>query len=370
MGTLWAVVSFTPDEAHAQSSVDLAWNAPPECPQEGAVRERLQALTGAATQGHRRLHAEGRIERVGKRYRLTLSVREGDAVRGRTMNADSCNDLASAAAVALGLLIRSEPSVANGEEHAGGTRGTTGQGTEAAAGGSDATGTGGTAGTTGASADHAGKPSSAVAATASKNKEPPAKNENTHTEDKAASSGINSNTTTSERHWRLLLRAPVGVLSLGRLPKPSGGVAAGVGASYDEWRINIVARIFASQTLESNNAYEAGARVGRRDLALGACRDWRSGRLALAPCLVLAVQRETAEGSGPGVTPQPQSAISMVIGAAGEAHVFAFDWVSLVTNVAVGVETSRLTLQVTPVGDVKKLGPIDVSFSVGAEWIF
>jgi hypothetical protein len=292
-------------------------------------------------------------------------VHEGDEVRERTVNADSCDDLAGAAAVALGLLIRNERIAANGGDDGGGKPGA-GHGT---AGGAGANETDGTSSTNGTRPEQS--PSAAPVAAAT-NKKPAEKNENAQRENEKASPGITASQVgaSGERRWRILLRAPVGIVSIGRLPKPSGGVGAGVGASYDAWRVMFAARLFAAQTLESNNPYEAGARVGRGDLQLDVCRDWRDGRLAFAPCLIGALQRETAAGSGLGVTPEQVSALSFVIAGAAEAHLFIFDWASLVASVAVGIQTSRPTLEVTTAGDVKKLGPIDLSFSLGPEWIF
>ncbi len=366
---LSGVVSLVSARAHAQSSLELTWNAPSECPQEAVVRERLQALVGKSTSARRYLSATGRIERVGKRYRLVLSVREGADVRERTVNADSCNDLAGAAAVALGLLIRNERGAANSDENASRTKGASGHGTDEHASESELAGASEASG-----ADREHPKTAATVAAASSNKAP-AKNENAQREAQKASP---ANTPTdagaageaAERRWRILLRAPVGILSIGRLPKPSGGIGAGVGASYDAWRVLFAARVFSTQTLAANNPYEAGARVGRRDLSLGVCRDWREGRLGLAPCFIGVLQRETARGSGPGVTPEPASAISFVITGAAEARLFIFDWLSLVTSVAVGIETSRPVIEVTTAGDVKKLGPVDSSFSLGPEWIF
>jgi hypothetical protein len=347
----------------AQTSIELVWNAPPECPQEAAVRERLNALAGKPTQARRRLQALGHIEHVGKRYRLTLSVRERDSVKERTMNADSCDDLGGAAAVALGLLIRNERAAAAGEEPTSGTGAAAGQGSEAGSS-SEAAGARDQNGTSGESA-----PRSAPLASAP-SKKAPSENENAKRdegEDEKASAGI---TSSEERPWRILLRAPVGAVALGRLPKPMGGVAFGVGASYREWRVNLAARVLGTQTIAADNAYEAGARVGHRDLALGICRDWREGRTALAPCVIAELQRETARGRGPGVKPQRSSSASLVVAAGVDAHLFVFDWLSLAATATLGLETSRPQLQVITAGDVKKLGPLELSFGLGPEWIF
>jgi hypothetical protein len=89
----------------AEEQVELDWEAPPECPQKAAVQQKLRSLAGEAWHTTERVSAEGRIERIDKRYRLTLSVRDGAAVKERTIDSDSCVDLGGAAAVTLGLLL-------------------------------------------------------------------------------------------------------------------------------------------------------------------------------------------------------------------------------------------------------------------------
>jgi hypothetical protein len=347
--------------ARAQTSIELAWDAPPECPQEPAVRARLNSLVGKPAQARRRLQAVGRIEHVGKRYRLTLSVRERGSVRERTMNADSCDDLGGAAAVALGLLIRNERAVTSGEDHPNGTEAA--EGSEAGSGSEAA----GTRNESGAAPKEA--PKTAPLAPAPSKKSPAeTKNEKRdEREDGAEPAGI---TSSENRRWHILLRMPIAAFALGRLPKPSGGIAAGIGASYDEWRLNLTARVLGTQTIQANNAYEAGARVGHRDLELGICRDWRDGRTALAPCVSAELQRESARGRGPGVTPERASSLSVVLAGGLDAHVFLLDWLSLAASVTLGVETAQPQLQVITAGDVKKLGPVELSLGIGPEWIF
>jgi hypothetical protein len=356
---LTTLTTLVAPPARAQTSLELEWDAPAECPQEASVRARLNELAGKPTQARRRLHALGRIERVGKRYRLVLSVRERDTVKERTMNADSCDDLGGAAAVALGLLIRNERAT-GGDDGANGSGADAADGAEAGSS-SEAAGVRNDKG--GAETDSA-KAAPVVPAASKKSS---SANESAKSEDEAASEGI---TSSQARPWRILLRAPVGALTLGRLPKPSGGVAAGIGASYAAWRAFVAARVLGTQTIPPNGAYEAGARVGHRDLTLGICRDFRAGRAALAPCVLAEVQRENARGRGVGVTPHPVSSVSLVLGGGVDAHLFLFDWLSLAATAALGVETSRPELQVTTAGDVKKLGPLELSLGLGPEWIF
>ena len=98
----------------AQSSalVQLAWQAPVNCPQEAQIRQKLRDLLGASAgdAAPSRLRAEGRIEPVGERFRLTLNIHY-DLVNGtRVVNADACEDLGGVAALTLALLFRAEHS--------------------------------------------------------------------------------------------------------------------------------------------------------------------------------------------------------------------------------------------------------------------
>jgi len=102
----WALLAaLVPLRAVAEEQVELDWQAPPECPQRAAVQQKLRSLAGEAWRTTERVSAKGRIEKLERRYRLTLSVRDGATVKERTIESDSCVDLGGAAAVTLGLLL-------------------------------------------------------------------------------------------------------------------------------------------------------------------------------------------------------------------------------------------------------------------------
>jgi hypothetical protein len=94
--------------AMAEPQLELSWSAPPNCPQETAVRQKLRAIWGESQPKTQRLRADGVIVRVGHRFRLTLTLLDASADRSRSIDADSCADLAGAAAVTLGLLLRED----------------------------------------------------------------------------------------------------------------------------------------------------------------------------------------------------------------------------------------------------------------------
>ena len=108
----WAgfVIGLSASPALAQSTAgpELLWTAPANCPQEAGVRERLRSIIGGLNVSQSRLRAEGEVTQVDGHFHLKLVVHDGELVGERSLDSDSCEDLAGATAVALGLLLRSE----------------------------------------------------------------------------------------------------------------------------------------------------------------------------------------------------------------------------------------------------------------------
>ena len=92
--------------AEPQRSVDLRWEAPPGCPQESDVHSRIQKILGSGRHDSP-LRAEGTITRIDGRFHLELVVHIGDVAGTRSLASKSCEDLAGAAAVEIGLLVHS-----------------------------------------------------------------------------------------------------------------------------------------------------------------------------------------------------------------------------------------------------------------------
>src|SRR6185436_12485578 len=95
--------------------------------------ERIRAIAGSLTQRESRLRADGTITKEDGHFHLRLVVRDGELVGERNIVTDSCEDLAGAAAVALGLLLRSETPLTERELGGGVTAGSPGAGEPAAA---------------------------------------------------------------------------------------------------------------------------------------------------------------------------------------------------------------------------------------------
>jgi hypothetical protein len=350
--------SVTLSHARAQSRLELDWDAPSECPQGPAVRQKLDALLGDAASKMGRLRADGRIERAAGRYRLTLTVHDGSQARDRTIEAEACSDLAGAAAVALGLLLRGEVS-SNGAAVStspnDGTRGSeTVPGTAPAGSGSP---TGGRSAATTAATRNAPLPPKAST-----------------TPSTAASSASPSETPSGPplpRRWNVLVQAPLVHAEFGRLPKPGLGLGAGAGFRYDAWRVGLSGRIFFDQTLWSNLASpDAGADVTRGVVEAWACRGFRAGAFEVSPCLSVGLEHLATHGVGADVKSQSATANSAILGAAAVAHYQVAPWLAVVAMAGLGAETSRPRLTITSLGEVERLGPVVFSLGLGPEWIF
>ena len=130
-------------------------------------------------------------------------------------------NLAGAAAVALGLLLRSEKPLTEGELRGGTTTGTPGAGESEPAGSPGKTTT--------PAEKHASDDS------------PPAQS------------------------WHALVRAPVVVADFGPLPQPSVGLALGAGVSYEQWRFLLMGELWHNQTIHGADLPSYGADAGRQN---------------------------------------------------------------------------------------------------------
>jgi hypothetical protein len=355
-------VTLSHAHAHAQSRLELDWDAPPECPQGPAVRQKLDALLGDAASKMGRLRADGRIERAAGRYRLTLTVHDGSQARDRTIEADACSDLAGAAAVALGLLLRGEASASGGAVSTSPNDGARGSeavpGTPPSSSGSPTAGRG--SGTTAATPNAPVPPKGATTPSAAASS--------------AASSASPSETPSGSplpRRWNVMVRAPTVHAEFGRLPKPGLALGAGVGFRYDAWRVGLSGRIFFDQTLWSNLASpDAGADVTRAVVEAWACRGFRAGAFEVSPCLSVGLDHLATQGVGTDVKSQSATANSAILGAAAVAHYRVAPWLAVVAMAGLGAETSRPRLTITSLGEVQQLGPVVFSLGLGPEWIF
>jgi hypothetical protein len=77
----------------------LAWSAPGDCPPAAEVKRRVAAQLPASS----RVHVDGQIERSGARYRLSLAIETAGTRGERVLEADTCEELVTSAAVVIGM---------------------------------------------------------------------------------------------------------------------------------------------------------------------------------------------------------------------------------------------------------------------------
>jgi len=338
VGSLWApflayALAWT-EPANAAQPLDLSWQAPPGCPQESAVRDQIRALVPSAMLESGSVRAEGTITRVDKRFRLNLVLHLGDVSGERSIDSDSCSDLAGAAAVALGLLLQSATQPTTGEP--GGT---------SAAGGDG---------------------SSSPGASAEPPKPPPAPVDSGGSTTRPAPPTLGNRT---PRAWHLFV-TPQFAVDLGPMPKPTVGLAVAAGLSAQSWRFSATFELPQHQQLLLPDASGAGAELKHWAVEAWACRAWRSPGLELAPCLLVGWERLTASGSGPSVTPRSVRASWGSIGVAAVGRWYVADWFAFAASAGAKVESARPTIRIDGLEGYARLEPLDFTLRIGPMWIF
>jgi hypothetical protein len=300
---------------------------------------------------------------VNRRYRLTLSVREKGQIRERMIESSSCADLAGAAAVALGLLLR-QRSTAEPERQPAAA-----EPTPPAVGPTD--------GSTRPSPDAtpgAAKPEPAPAApqpaTTAPEAVPPADTNESEPEPvEVPTPAPAPEMPSGPRRWKFVARVPVGSIDLGPLPKPGFGIGAALGVRWEAWSFMGGARIISAQTWLRPGS-PVGADVGRWQAEAALCRGWSTGRFEFGPCLSVGVERVWARGRGPDVTAQSQHAFTLVLGAAGAARLYVYDNLAIFVSATLGLETAQPRLLIAGLGEVGHVGPVQLSTVFGPEWSF
>ena len=284
--------------AHGQtpSGLTLRWDAPDECPQAAWVRDRVRALAGPTRVPG--IAAEGTVRREGKQYRLELIVHDDAGTSERRLEAQSCVDLAGAAAVQLGLLLHDAAPHADGA--ATGTGGTAPHADGAA------TGTGGTAprgdGATKGGAAGANTPGSSKGGGASSPTNPRAPAAAStpaaarpRGDEPQAESGSGK-----ERSWHVGLAAPLGTLEIGPLPKPIVGVAAAAAFELGVWQLFVGGQLVApEQRVPIAGAPGYASVVSRWAGSASVCYGFGGPRFDAGPCAALVLEHVSARGEGP-----------------------------------------------------------------------
>ncbi len=357
---LLGLLVTTPAAAEPQPSIDMRWEAPPGCPQESDVRDRIQRLVGSGRHDSQ-VHAEGTITRMERRFRLDLVVRVRDLVGTRSIEANSCEDLAGAAAVELGLLIHSTEA-ALGRAGSQPPNLPPARGAEPSSSDSDRTDTHPSPG-----ANDAGRVEHAPGGTKSEDKsavEPDAK-----AEPKEA---------VSQRLWHALVGLPVLELGVGPLPKMARGIGVSLGLEYASWQLQVKGTSWQRQNVPAPGFPGYGADVDRIGAAFWGCRELRSSWFGFSPCLTVGVERVSASGTGRNVAQSAVQAWGMTVGAGVQGRVHIASWFCLLMAVGGQIELSRPHISIggetsssgTSYGfDVYQFAPAAFLAALGLEWI-
>lgn len=333
-GLVCLVAQLAPARARAQPAepVDFEWNAPSGCPQLEEVEAGIRKLAGPRKSSSVPLHAEATVTRAEDgELHLRLVLHAGDMVEERNIDGRSCSALAGATAVAIALLFRS------GALHSD----------DSAALGSAAN----------------GDPSDSAPATPATAAPPTKQPEPAHAEHPAEPP--------SQRRWRALVQLPLGVLSVGPLPAPTLGVAAGAGLAIDQWRFLAKgAYWFPKQAEVTSDFRQYAADLRLVSATLQVCRALTQGTLELAPCASVSALHLSARGQGAHIAAHEAQATWIAAGVGADARLHVASWLSLLVGVAGELETSRPRLSLGGVGPVATLWPAAGVLTAGAEWIF
>jgi hypothetical protein len=354
---LLGLLATAPAMAEPQPSIDIRWQAPPGCPQESDVRDRIQTLLGAGRHDSH-LRAEGTITRIDRRFRLDLVVRVRDLVGTRSIESNSCEDLAGAAAVELGLLIHS--AAAAFEPSRSGTQPPTlppVRGSEPSSSRSDGTDAHPSQGTNEASpAARApiGAKSESKTDVVSAAKEPP-------TEVK------------SQRPWHALVQVPVLELGVGPLPQATRGIGLSLGLECENWQLQLNGISWQRQSVPAPGFPGYGADVDRIGAAFWGCREFHFSWFGLSPCLTVGLDRVSARGNGRNIAQSTQHAFGMTVGAGAQGRVYLARWIRLLMAVGGQIELSRPQISIggeEPAYQIAvyEFAPAALLVAVGLEW--
>lgn len=340
-----ACAVFGATSSYAAQPLELSWQAPLGCPQESTVREQIRALVPSAMLESGHLKAEGTITRVDRRFRLNLVLYLGESRGARTIDSDSCSDLAGAAAVAVGLLLQSATQAGSRES--------------------------GTA--PGASpASEAGAASPTAAPTPAKPSRPEASVATTPTATSAstAPAATRRDGPAQPRNWRVFLHAPQLGVDLGPMSKPSIGLVLAAGFSVPHWRFAASFALPRSQRLSLPGSAGAGADLQHWAVDSWTCRAWHAERLELSPCLLIGWDRLKASGTGHDVIGRSERIGWLSVGAAALGRWYVADWFALAVSAGAKLEGARPTISIDGLSGNRRLERFALTFRAGPVWIF
>ena len=362
------LLAMVPASAWAapQPEIDLHWEAPQGCPQEGDVREKIQNLLGSTRQASH-LRAEGTIAKLDRRYRLDLVVRVRDLAGTRTIESNACEDLAGAAAVEIALLVHSAESSSDpgrtGKQPRTSTPVHGSEPSTSSQGTNDASASGRTL--NGAKPESKPEIAKDVAKEIAKEEEKQPKQEEPVEE--------------SPRARHVMVQLPILDLGLGPLPRSTRGIGLALGLEYANWQLQVEGVAWQRQSVPAPGYPGYGADVDRMGAAIWGCREFRGAWLGISPCLTVGLDRVSGTGTGRNVVQSSQSAFGMTAGAGVQGRVYITRWIRLLLAVGGHIELSRPQISVAggkpgdnlePYQfDVYQFAPAALTVAIGLEWM-
>ena len=362
-GLFLGLLTTAPETAWAESQppVNLRWEAPPGCPQESDVRDRIQNLLGSGRLSSH-LRAEGTIAKLDKRYRLDLVVRVRDLVGTRSIESSSCEDLAGAAAVEIGLLVHSAETAAEPSRPSSQPQSSSpGQGSEPSRSRSSGTDSRSSQKTSDTSpperASDGGKSEGKTEAESAAMEQAPSME--------------------SQRAWHVLVQAPVVELGVGPLPQSARGIGLALGLEYASWQLQLKGTSWQRQNVPAPGWPGYGADIVRVGAAFWGCREFRGSWVGVSPCVTVGMERVSATGTGLAIAPSTQHAFGMTLGAGAQGRVYLASWIRLLMAVGGQIELFRPQISMDGEGtpwtsdrfEVYQFTPAVFSVALGLEWI-
>ncbi len=349
-------LTMAPRSASAEEELllQLHWLAPVTCPDEAAVKQKIRALLPSGTQKQLQLHATGLVTQKADQFWLHLTLRAGQFESRQEFSGRSCGDVVGAAAVSIALLLR--PTEENGEDEQEREPTEARRGDTQAARGGDPT-----------QADTEGNDQQRSSKTGATAANKPAIKDSERVPRKSPPAGRPS----ASGSPRMVLALPAMNANFGLLPKASLGIGGGAGVEFRRFQALLTGWWTpdpggaSSENFPGTTAELQHARVGTQ-----LCH-WRGPtRFSFGPCLDLTVEHLVARGEGPDIAPRTRTATWVALGPAVSARLFASRSFAASTHLGLHFQTSRPVLLVEGQGELGQVGLLNLTASLGAEWIF
>jgi hypothetical protein len=158
------------------------------------------------------------------------------------------------------------------------------------------------------------------------------------------------------------------VSDAGVLPSAGYGLGLGAGVRVSQVLVMVSGVMWMNQNATSTSPY--AATYQRRTGELSGCYSWAYGKFEGGPCVMMAFEDVTADGSGAGVTDRQGHVTWLSVGVGVRAGLSLSRSVALFVRPAVSFTTSRPTFAIDGVGPLYQVPVAAVGVGIGSEWIF